>query len=109
MELDGKKITSTSSTNSNDLASEETDVDLTNANTEENGANDDDQIENNEPPSEDESEQEANDYETEEELPPRPKRRHGYLSDYVTGLSEEEQDQLNNLALFSINGDPTTY
>jgi hypothetical protein len=57
----------------------------------------------------DESDQEANDYETEEELPPRVSKRPPYLQDYVTDLDQEEQEQLNNLAIFSSNEDPTTY
>jgi hypothetical protein len=57
----------------------------------------------------DESEQEANDYETEEELPPRVSKRPPYLQDYVTDLDTEEQEQVNNLAIFSSNEDPTTY
>ncbi|CAJ2671832.1 unnamed protein product [Trifolium pratense] len=48
-------------------------------------------------------------YESEEELPPRVIRRPGYLNDYVTGQEIEEEDQLHNLAVFCNNDDPATF
>ncbi|CAJ2663992.1 unnamed protein product [Trifolium pratense] len=96
-----KKKAAASSSNNNDLISDETDIEEE----AKNGVN----TGNNESSSEYDSEQEGNDYETEEELPPRPKKKPGYLNDYVTGLTDEEQEQMNNLAVFSTNGDPTTY
>ncbi|CAJ2647282.1 unnamed protein product [Trifolium pratense] len=48
-------------------------------------------------------------YESEDELPPRVIKRPGYLSDYVTGQKLEEEEQLHNLGVFCNNTDPTTF
>lgn len=45
----------------------------------------------------------------ESELPHRARKHPSYLDDYVTREEVEEEQQQNNLALFSTSYDPNTY
>ncbi|KAK2414989.1 myosin-16 [Trifolium repens] len=44
-----------------------------------------------------------------DEMTPRVSRRPGYLDDYVTGEELDDDNGLQNLAMFSTNDDPITY
>ncbi|MCI13854.1 copia-type polyprotein [Trifolium medium] len=44
-----------------------------------------------------------------EELGPRPRRPPSWVRDFVTDLEQQDEDQLQNLAVFCNNEDPTCY
>jgi hypothetical protein len=54
--------------------------------------------------------EEGSDYEDNTNtLPPRVRKPPGWVRDYVTNLEDGDSDQLQNLAMFSTNEDPSCY
>jgi hypothetical protein len=53
---------------------------------------------------------EYSDYEEETStLPPRTRKPPGWVRDFVIGLEENDNEQLQNLAMFSTDDDPNCY
>ncbi|MCH91864.1 retrovirus-related pol polyprotein from transposon tnt 1-94, partial [Trifolium medium] len=104
-----KQQVDAASTSNDESSSEELDVihnDVETHNENVNEADSEEDSENSQEQDEINDEQESTDS---DELPPKPKRRHGYLDDYVLGDEIDQEAQIHNLAVYSTSEDTVTY